>query len=59
VSVTVMFSLSVITTGGSSTVITVESLVLAPADPPPLTFATFTWGEVALVATFTVAVIGG
>jgi hypothetical protein len=46
-----------LSTGGFA-VMVVESEALAPADPPPLTFATFTWGELALLATLTVAVIG-
>jgi hypothetical protein len=37
---------------------TVGSLMLALADPPPDTLAWFTCGEVALAVTFTVTVMG-
>jgi len=40
-------------------VITVESVVLAVADPPPDTLTAFNCGEVASAATFTVTVIAG
>jgi hypothetical protein len=39
--------------------IVVESVALAVADPPPDTLTEFTWGDVALTATFTVTVIAG
>ena len=39
--------------------IVVESVVLAPAEPPPDTLTEFTSGDVALEATFTVTVIVG
>jgi hypothetical protein len=38
---------------------TVESEAFAGAEPPPVTPAVFTWGDVASAATFTVAVITG
>src|SRR5438445_28224 len=38
---------------------TVESLALALAEPPPVTVTAFTWGEVAFGATFTVTTTGG
>ena len=41
------------------TIIVVESVALAVADPPPDTLTWFTWGEVALAATFTVTVMAG
>jgi hypothetical protein len=37
----------------------VESFALAGAEPPPETATAFTWGDVALDATFTVTVIEG
>ena len=37
----------------------VESVMLAPAEPPPETLTALTCGEVALPATFTVTVIPG
>jgi hypothetical protein len=40
-------------------VITVESEALAATEPPPTMFTTFTCGDVAFAATFTVTVIGG
>jgi hypothetical protein len=36
-----------------------ESMAFAVAEPPPETLTLFTWGEVAVCATFTVTVIGG
>jgi hypothetical protein len=39
--------------------IVVESLTLLGEDPPPDTATMFTWGEVAVDATFTVTVITG
>ena len=47
-----------VNTGGLF-VISVESVVPAPADPPPETETEFTCGDDALGATFTVTVIGG
>jgi hypothetical protein len=38
--------------------IIVGSLALESGDPPPDTLTAFTWGEVALAATFTVTTIG-
>jgi hypothetical protein len=38
---------------------TVESVVLAPNDPPPDTATIFNCGEIAFPTTFTVTVIGG
>jgi hypothetical protein len=43
----------------SAPTIVVESVAFALPDPPPDTLTAFTCGEVALVATFTVTVIGG
>ena len=39
--------------------IVVESFALAGGEPPPDTATAFTWGDVALDATFTVTVIEG
>ena len=44
---------------GGFTVITVESVVLAGADPPPDTETEFTCGVVVFAATFSVTVIAG
>jgi hypothetical protein len=49
--------LVMLSTGGFT--MTVGSLALAVADPPPLTEMVFTCGEVAFPATFTVTVIDG
>src|ERR1700722_3603987 len=46
-------------TGAVVLVITVESVVLAAAEPPPETATAFTCGDVALAATFTVTAIAG
>ena len=39
--------------------ITVESVALAEADPPPLTVTEFNWGDAAPGATLTITVTGG
>ena len=45
--------------GSEQAVMIVESVVLAPTEPPPETLTAFTCGEAALVATFTVTVMAG
>ncbi len=46
------------TNATETALIVVESVVLALAEPPPETVTELTWGEVALLPTFTVTVIG-
>ncbi len=43
----------------TGSIIVVESVVLALAEPPPETVTLLTWGVVAFEVTLTVTVIGG